>query len=245
MQAIILAGGFGTRLPLGDTPISMASVGRRPFLHWLLEWLAAQGVREALLSLHHRHEVIRNYFGGSFDGMRLSYHIEEQALGTGGAIAAALKQLKPCEPVLALNGDSLVALDCRAMLAAHTQAGRCITLAAHHVPECGRYSKLTVHNGEVLRFELLGGAGSGLISTGFYALSPNLFDGYALPEVFSFERDFLSPHVPSLLPNAYEAVEYFIDIGTPEDYARAQVEMPERMAQSYPHLEYGRVPCGQ
>ncbi|MDE3017293.1 MAG: NTP transferase domain-containing protein [Pseudomonadota bacterium] len=234
MQAIILAGGFGTRLPLdGGMPKPMAPVAGRPFLHWLLDFLLSQGVTEAVLCLHHRHEIIREYFGETFDGMRLRYYIEEQARGTGGAIAAALAQLAPREPVLALNGDSLVQLDYRAMLAAHARAGRRITMAAHRVEDCGRASKLTVHNGEVLRFELLGGAGGGIISAGFYVLSPDVFDGFTLPDVFSFERDFLSPHVPSLLPAAYEAVEYFIDIGTPEDYARAQTEVPQRMSAPY------------
>lgn len=231
MQAIILAGGFGTRLQsvTNGMPKPMAPIEGRPFLSWLLEYMKGQGITEAMLCLHHLHHSIQAHFGPHFRGMRLRYCIEKSPLGTGGAIASALGLLKPVHPVLVMNGDSLVQLDYRRMRQAHIASGKRLTLATLRVGDCSRYGQLAIENGEIMRFDTVGQAGRGDISAGFYVASPNLFDGFNLPRAFSFERDFLAPQAPRLRPAAYNKVEYFIDIGIPRDYALAQQVIPERL----------------
>jgi D-glycero-alpha-D-manno-heptose 1-phosphate guanylyltransferase len=228
MQAIILAGGFGTRLSpvVSDMPKPMAPVAGRPFLCSLFERMAAEGVTEAMLCVHHMHERIRHYFGNRYAGIRLSYAVEETPLGTGGAILQAMRLLAPRHPVFVLNGDSYVSLDYRRMMQAHLAGGRTMTMAAHLVPDCSRYSALTLADNRIVNFDLLGNKAAGLVSVGFYVASPELFDGTVMPQAFSFERDFLAVNVPAIKPAAYAGVDYFIDIGVPEDYARSQAEIP-------------------
>ena len=231
MQAIILAGGFGTRLAsvVDSVPKPLAPVAGKPFLSWLLRYMRRQGVTEAVLCVHHQADTVMRHFGSSHAGITLHYSIEEKPLGTGGAIRHALYALNPDKPVFVLNGDSLVELDYRRMYAQHLFQPSRLTLAVAHASDCSRYSQLTLRDGQVTRYATLGDASAGQISVGFYVASPDLFDGFTLPETFSFERDFLSAHTPSLLPAAYEDVHYFIDIGVPKDYIRAQEEIPERM----------------
>jgi D-glycero-alpha-D-manno-heptose 1-phosphate guanylyltransferase len=231
MQAIILAGGFGTRLRsvVGEVPKPVASVRGRPFLSWLLEYMAWQGVTEAVLCVHHRADAIRSYFASQYAGIRLRYSVEDNPLGTGGAICQAMRMLDPKNPVFVLNGDSLVQLNYRVMLAHHYRQRAPITLAADIVPDCSRYSQLVLSGHKVVRYDTLGMAAPGHISVGFYVVSPDVFNGVELPEAFSFERDFLHPHTPRLAPAVYTGVHYFIDIGVPADYIRAQEEIPERM----------------
>ncbi|MDX2112115.1 MAG: sugar phosphate nucleotidyltransferase [Alphaproteobacteria bacterium] len=248
MQAIILAGGFGTRLKsvTGDIIKPMAPIAGRPFLAWLLDYMAEQGVREVLLCLHHKAEQVTQHFGSAYGGMTLRYLIEERALGTGGALMQAMKMLKPTQPVFAMNGDSLVRLNYRQMLMQHLASGRNITLATAPMPDCRRYSQLHIRDELVHGYELYGDEMAGDISVGFYVLSPDIFSdmyddqtetiayktrqGFAESSL-SFERDFLAPNVPHLLPAAFSQVDYFIDIGVPQDYARAQLEVPNLLRQ--------------
>lgn len=230
MQAIILAGGFGTRLQAAvpDVPKPMAPVAGRPFLGWLLEYMAGQGVTRAVLCVHHQAASIMRYFGARYAGIALHYSIEERPLGTGGAIRYALHALDSGQPVLVLNGDSLVELDYRRMLARHRKQRRRLTMAATVVPDASRYSALDVKQGIIRRFAVVGDAAPAAVSVGFYVASPELFDGFSLPTAFSFERDFLARHVPRIEPAVYAPVHYFIDIGVPTDYIRAQHEIPGR-----------------
>lgn len=232
MQAIILAGGLGTRLQseLSGMPKAMANVAGAPFLAWLLEYAAGQGVSEVVLAVGHKAEAIQNYFGLRFAGINIQYSVEKEQLGTGGALAQALTLANPHAPCLVMNGDSLVMLDYAKMLRAHVASDKVITLATRHMPTTERYSKLTLKNDMITNYALLGDANAGEVSVGFYVVNPELFSDYDLPKSFSFERDFLSLQTPQLLPAAYNEVKYFIDIGVPVDYARAQSEIPSRLA---------------
>jgi D-glycero-alpha-D-manno-heptose 1-phosphate guanylyltransferase len=234
MQAIILAGGFGTRLkPLvADLPKPMAPVAGRPFLAWLLEYMAGQGVSETVLCVHHQYEIIEQYFGRRFAGMRLHYAIEKTPLGTGGAIRKALAMLDPDRPVIALNGDSLVEVNYRSMMDHHERHRRPLTIASRHIADCSRYSQLAVTDELITQYDLLGRNAPGDISAGLYVVSPNVFAGCDLPQAFSFERDFLARHTLQLLPAAYGEVDYFIDIGVPHDYLRGVAEIPARLRAS-------------
>lgn len=229
MQAIILAGGFGTRLGsvVSDVPKAMASVAGRPFLAWLLDYAAAQGVTDAVLCVHHLHEAISGCFGERYGDMRLRYSIEDVPLGTGGAVKKALGMCAPSRPVAVMNGDSLVKLNYRRMLAFHSGP---LTIAVRTVADTSRYSTLRIERSLIRDFQPLGDDAPGQISAGFYIMSPTMFRGYDMPDVFSLEHDFFARHTPHMLPGAYDGVEYFIDIGVPDDYARAQGEVPGHVA---------------
>lgn len=231
MQAIILAGGLGTRLQpvVPHVPKPMALVDDEPFLATLLRYMHMQGVCEVVFALHHQADVIRDYFCHEFAGIKIRYSIETTPLGTGGAIYKALTLLGSNEPVFVANGDSLVMLNYRHMLTKHISSKAAITLASVQMPVTSRYSKLTITNERIMRYDLLGNEEAGAISTGFYVMQPDIFASYNMPQLFSLERDFLSVHTQALKPAAFERVEYFIDIGVPADYQRAQTEVPQRM----------------
>lgn len=232
MQAIILAGGLGTRLQpiISGVPKPMALVGGEPFLAALLRYMQSQGVRKVVFALSHQAQVIRAHFGHHFVGLDIDYSIETSPLGTGGAIQRALTMLAKDAPVFVANGDSLVMLNYRKILGKHHALGVPVTIAAVQMPVTNRYSKLTIQNERIVQYDVLGDEQAGAISTGFYVMQPELFSAFAMPEAFSFERDFLAKHTPQLRPAAFERVEYFIDIGIPADYQRAQTEVPKMLA---------------
>lgn len=226
MQAIILAGGLGTRLRsvAPDMPKPMAPVAGRPFLDHLLSYLEGQGIEEAVLSVGHLREQIISHYGDCSGKIRITYAIEETPLGTGGALMLALS-LASQSPVFVVNGDTWLELDYRAMHAAHMSAGALISVAAKPMDDAARYGRLRIEAGRITGFEARGSAGPGVINAGVYlvdreALLARMRDG--LPEKFSFEADFLEPEVRQLQPLAYNTNAGFIDIGVPEDYHRAQ-----------------------
>jgi D-glycero-alpha-D-manno-heptose 1-phosphate guanylyltransferase len=236
MEAIILAGGLGTRLApaLGELPKALAPVAGRPFLDWLLQALAANGVTRCILSLGYKAEMVREHCGERCQGVELAYSIEETPLGTGGAIRRALPLVHEW-PAFVLNGDTLAEIELAAMRRAHLAAGARISIAAASVPDASRYGLLRIAGGRVAEFQEKQGAEPGFINSGCYLFNHDLFDGLDLPERFSFERDFLAPRIGQLQPLVFAGHGYFIDIGVPEDLARAQRELvwpPEGAGQS-------------
>jgi D-glycero-alpha-D-manno-heptose 1-phosphate guanylyltransferase len=223
MQAIVLAGGLGTRLRgvVPDLPKPMAPVAGRPFLAWVLDPLVDAGFERVVLAVGYRHELIRDHFGASYHGMPLRYSVEERPLGTGGASRLAADQVDS-DAVFVLNGDTFVDVDHRAMAAAHARASAAMSIAVHRVPDAARYGALEVEAGRVRGFVEKGRAGPGLINAGTYLLSAALIDTIPPDHVFSLEQELLVPRVAELRPLAFVTEGLFIDIGVPEDYARAQ-----------------------
>lgn len=229
MKAIILVGGFGTRLRsvLPDVPKPMAPIlADKPFLAYLLDYLQQQGIRQVIFSVHYRREKIQDYFKAQYRDISIEYAIEDEPLGTGGAIVYALSTQFMHEPVFVLNGDTFVKLDYRAMYAAHEQSNAQLSMALREVSDCVRYGKVVTNANSIVEFREKGESGAGLINAGVYLLNPNLFIPFNLPLQFSFENDFLLPHLATLSPQAFIAQDYFIDIGIPDDYTRAQAELP-------------------
>lgn len=223
MQAIILAGGLGTRLRgvVPDLPKPLAPVRGRPFLAIVLEQLRAQGFVSAVLSVGYRHELIREAFRDQFDGLAISYVVEDRPLGTGGAIRLAARACGETD-VFVLNGDSYTELAFADMQARHREAETPLTVCAVEVPDAARYGRVLVENSRVRGFSEKGSSGPGLINAGVYLMRRDLLETLALPEVFSFEVDVLAARVGELCPLVYPTRGRFIDIGVPEDYARAQ-----------------------
>ena len=222
MEAIVLAGGLGTRLRsiVADQPKAMAPVAGRPFLTFLLDTLIAAGFDLAILAVGYKSEQIRNHFGDRYRSLPLRYSVETEPLGTGGAIKLAMGHVSTTS-VFVLNGDTYLELDFVAMLAAHTQANAILTVAVHAVPDASRYGALNIDDGIIRGFFEKGHPGPRSINAGVYLLSRDLMNRYSLPKAFSFEADFLVPHVKELKPLAFQTQGIFIDIGVPEDYVRA------------------------
>lgn len=228
MQAIILAGGLGTRLKslVPDLPKPMAPIGNKPFLAYLLDYLSLQGMQEIILSVGYKHDVIQAYFGDSYANMIIKYSIEDKPLGTGGAIKQALTQIES-DLTFILNGDSFLQADYRAFLKQQQQSNANFTLALKHVADVARYGAVNVKDKQVISFFEKGKTGPGLISTGVYLCSKAFFNSFDLPEVFSIESDFLYHYIDSIKAEAFIVDDYFIDIGIPEDYMKAQNTIPK------------------
>jgi D-glycero-alpha-D-manno-heptose 1-phosphate guanylyltransferase len=223
MEAIVLAGGLGTRLRgvVPDLPKPLAPVGGRPFLAIVLEQLRAQGFASAVLSVGYRHELIREAFGDGFGEMALAYAVEERPLGTGGAIRLAARACSDAE-VFVLNGDSYTELAFADLQAKHRQSRASLTVCAAEVADAARYGRMLVENSRITGFAEKGAPGPGLINAGVYLMRRDLLETLALPRAFSFEKDVLAVRLDELRPRAYRASGRFVDIGVPEDYTRAQ-----------------------
>jgi len=230
-EAIILAGGLGTRLrsAIGDLPKPLAPVGGRPFLQLLLSSLSRAGIDRVVLSLGHGAQPIRERFA-TCTHPHLTFAIEETPLGTGGAIRDSQRQIRG-DHAFVLNGDTFVNLDFTAMEIAFKAARTKLAVALKRVPDVSRYGAVLVESSRVTGFVEKGLCHEdGLINAGVYLASRDLFEGTALPDSFSFERDFLPTNLTRLDALGFITDGFFIDIGVPEDYARAQRELPTIMA---------------
>lgn len=227
MKAIVIAGGLGTRLAdvTSDLPKPMARIGAHPFLEYLLDYLLEQGVREVVLAVSYKWEVIQEHFDRDYRGMSLTYSVEDKPLGTGGAIRQALVGL-PDEEVVVLNGDTLFRVDLKGMAIRHRNDGTRLTIALKQVSDSGRFGRVKVSaDGVIENFLEKSTGGPGLINGGVYMLNRDLFIDFPMPARFSFEQDLLEPNIDRIRPHAFQSDAYFIDMGVPEDYQRAQREI--------------------
>lgn len=226
MEAIILAGGLGTRLKdkLGGLPKPMAPVAGRPFLEILLNQLARCGCTRVILSVGHLHNVIESHFGAAWRGIGIGYSIESAPLGTGGAIRASLAHATE-ENILVLNGDTYLGADYAAMMRFHAGQSAPMTMAVAHQPDVARYGGVLLDGDRIAGFEEKGRSGPGWINGGAYVLRRDMAWPPNLPEKFSFETDFLAPNIARLYPAAFKTEGFFLDIGVPEDLDRGQTAL--------------------
>ncbi|MCK4493228.1 MAG: nucleotidyltransferase family protein [Methylococcales bacterium] len=222
MQAIILAGGFGTRLQsvVKDVPKPMAAINGYPFLKYLLDSLAKQGFTKIILSVGYKQAIIKHYFKDRYLEMEIVYASEDSPLGTGGAIVQALK-LTDSHCVYVLNGDSFFEVDLQRMKESHLTSKADITLATKVMTDFDRYGTVVLNRHRVIHFEEKKYHAEGLINAGIYCINPTLFDGFQTELKFSFETDFLEKYLQKLWVNSFESTGYFIDIGIPDDYQHA------------------------
>ena len=227
MKAIVLAGGMGTRLSgiISDIPKPMALVGPRPFLEYLLDYLVEQGIEQAVLAVSYKREAIRDHFGDTYRGISLEYSVEGEPLGTGGAIRQALEVI-PDDEIIVLNGDTLFHVDLEAMADAHHRGKVRLTMAIKQVTDCGRFGRVTISDrGVITEFMEKSVNGSGWINGGIYMLHRRLLADFPMPAKFSFEKDLVERYIDRIRPLAFQSNAYFIDMGVPEDYERAQSEI--------------------
>lgn len=228
LEAIVLAGGFGTRLRavVADLPKPMAPVAGKPFLEILLRAMALNGFSRVVLSVGFMAEKISGYFGARFAGMELIYVVEDQPLGTGGAVRLAMTACHQ-DHFFIFNGDTFLDLEVAAVERYWQQHRRSI-IVARHVPDTARYGRLLVAGGRVTGFTEKGVIGPGLINAGCYVFNHDQLDGFELNQPFSLEADYLMKTELGLPLDVFVTAGQFIDIGVPEDYLRAQTELSER-----------------
>jgi D-glycero-alpha-D-manno-heptose 1-phosphate guanylyltransferase len=222
-DVIVLAGGFGTRLRsvVPDLPKPLAPVAGRPFLAYVLDRYAAAGMRRAILATGFRSEAIEQAIGSNWKGMEILISREQSPLGTGGAIRQA-GRLVGGDGAHVANGDTFLRFDAGALEAATRSAGTPMGVALVAVDDVRRHGTAKVSGGRVVGFTEKGGSGPGLINAGSYFLTADGFAQLPAEESFSFEEKVLTPWAAAGKVTAYEGVESFIDIGVPQDYARAQ-----------------------
>lgn len=221
-EAIVLAGGLGTRLRsvVSDVPKPLAPVSGRPFLAYLLDALAAQGFARVILATGYRGEQVEAALGGRWQDMQLVYSCEPQPLGTGGAIALAMQHVRGAA-CFVLNGDTHLQLDYADFDARTRQAGQPLGMALASVADTARYGAVEVDGERVVGFAEKGRSGPGYINAGVYRIERALLAGQPAGRTFSFETEVLRPSVERGAVSAYVHTRGFIDIGVPEDYARA------------------------
>ena len=220
----------GLQAAVQDVPKPLAPIAGRPFLTYLLDRLEAHGIKNVILSVGYRHEAIAAALGTRYGSLSLSYAIEEEPLGTGGGLHQAM-QLTDSYPILALNGDTYVELDYDAMLGGLEESGAEFSVAVRNVPDVSRFGRAVLEDGRVVGFAAKGESGPGPINCGVYLFARPL--PADLPKKFSFEKDYLEARTSRLRPAAFRGDGYFIDIGVPEDYHRAQTELPLRAREAH------------
>lgn len=229
MEVIILAGGLGTRLRsvVSEVPKCMAPVAGKPFLWYLLKYLAPYNVNRVILSVGYLREVIFKWIDENkaefpFD---IDYAIEEEPLGTGGGIKLALSKAKE-ETAFILHGDTFFDVDLNAMQKQHGLSKKAITLALKPLQNFDRYGTVVFNttSSTITAFNEKKHCESGLINGGVYLVSTkaNIFEG--LPTKFSFETAVLEKQCLNGNIDGVVQDGYFIDIGIPEDYRKADSE---------------------
>lgn len=226
MEAVILAGGLGTRLRgvIGEIPKCMAPIDGKPFLQYQLEWLSRFDISHVVLSVGYLREQVIDFVSSRVWPFEISYAVEKEPLGTGGGIRLALSRCRG-NLVHILNGDTFFNVDLNAL--SFTAP---VTLALKPLRDFDRYGAVDWDGDLVTGFREKAPCAEGLINGGIYAIDRSQLDMALYPKRFSFEQDVLEPLSDLFLVAGRVLNGYFIDIGVPEDYERAQWELPEIQA---------------
>lgn len=225
-EAIILAGGFGTRLQsvVNDVPKPMAPINNEPFLNYIFDYLKHYQIKHVVLSTGYLSEKITEFYKTEFNGIKISYTTEKLPLGTGGGIRLALEKCSTSN-VLVLNGDSFFDVDLETFHLKHSHSHAQFSLALREVDNASRYGTITLGNSNsIIAFKEKDNLEhSGLINGGVYILNRELFlEQTQANTPFSIEKDFYETRISELNIFGFEYEGYFIDIGIPEDYKKAQ-----------------------
>ena len=220
MDAIFLAGGKGTRLQsvVSDRPKPLADINGKPFLYYLLVYfLKFNLIDKIILSIGYKKEMISDYFGSSFQGIPIEYSLEEEPLGTGGAILNSFKY-SDSNDIIVFNGDSFFELDLNQFVNQSRKKGRPFSIALCEMQNFDRYGSVDFDENYITKFQEKKFMTKGFINTGIYLLEKNIFNSYQLGSVFSIESDFLQNFTKEIGISYYIQKGFFVDIGVPEDY---------------------------
>lgn len=225
-EAIILAGGFGTRLQsvVSDVPKPMAPVNGEPFLNYLFDYLKCFNIQHVVLSTGYLSDKIINYYQASFKDIHISYTTEVSPLGTGGGIRLAMEKCLENE-VLVMNGDSFFDISLSDFYHQHKLADSDCSLALRTVNNAARYGTITLNDSrQIVTFQEKNNIPcAGLINAGIYLIRKSVFMNQTPREQsFSIEKDFFEKNLNDLKLFGFEYTGYFMDIGIPEDYTQIQ-----------------------
>ncbi len=226
-EVIILAGGLGTRLRsvVSDLPKCMAPVSGKPFLYFVVEQLKRNGIEKIIFSLGYMHEAIEHWLRHQYQSLSMEFSVEEEPLGTGGAIKLACSKTT-AEDLLVLNGDTFFNIDLQLLADFHKRNKADCTLSLKPMMDFDRYGVVELNaNHTISSFKEKQHYEEGFINGGVYALNVGSFLKEGLPDKFSFEKDYLERYFMNRKMLGLVQDEYFIDIGIPEDYERAQKEL--------------------
>lgn len=226
MEAIILAGGLGTRLRsvVSDLPKCMAPVAGHPFLYYLLEYLSKEKMTHVILSLGYKHELVEEWIAQYQWPFRISFSIEEEPLGTGGAVKLALEQASEKE-IFILNGDTFFAVNLKEFRQFHHLKKSEFSIALKPMIQFNRYGNVETNSTEkITAFREKQPCENGQINGGVYLMNrpSTLLPDHS--ERFSLESDVLQKKVGNAEIYGFVSSEYFIDIGIPEDFAKANID---------------------
>lgn len=218
MQAIILAGGYGTRLKnvIFDIPKPMAPINKVPFLTYLFKQLERNGFTKIVLAVGYLHNIIINYYGNRFNNIDIEYSIEDEPLGTGGCILKALEKIDE-KYFFVINGDTFFDIDFSKLIKPIN-----ILMVCKKMQNTSRYGRILINNGIIGEFTEKGIKESGYINGGIYYINREVFQKFELPQKFSLEIEFFKKYLSQLQIQVYLSDNYFIDIGIPDDFDKAQ-----------------------
>jgi len=230
MDVFVLAGGLGTRLKgvVSDVPKPMAPVNGHPFLEYVLEDICKLDcIKNIIIGVGFKKEKITDYFGDSFKGVPIKYAFESEPLGTGGAILNSVP-LWSGEDIIVFNGDTLFKVDLNDFLAFAYKQKTDIAIALKPMRDFDRYGTVSIDESQnVISFNEKMYCQEGLINGGIYYIKKEVFSKLDLYKnyKFSFEKEVFEKTKQNIKIVAKEYDDYFIDIGIPSDYNKANMEL--------------------
>lgn len=228
MEAIVLAGGLGSRLKpvVSDVPKPMAPINDRPFLEYLLDYWIGQGIRRFILSVGYKHDIIKDHFGARYQIADIAYAVEESPRGTGGGLLLAIERLCESDTFMIVNGDTFFEVPLAPMQQQHQDYKAAVTIALREVESNNRYASVEIDKtGKITAFDNRARTSTrALINGGVYLAEKSAFTAMALKpeESVSLENE-LYPRMLAAGQKMYGFASRgrFIDIGIPDDYQRA------------------------
>jgi len=224
VTAVILAGGFGTRLRqvVSDRPKVMAEINGKPFIAYILDQLVAAGIDRVIISIGYMADIVGNTIGARYNGLHVDYSREETPLGTAGALKLAGPAVST-EYCLVMNGDSYTEFDPILFFMTHKQKNANITLLVKTVDDTTHFGIIQMNEqNEINKFmEKERSTGTGLINAGIYIMKTSVLQKIPDKAPCSLEYDFFPAMIGKNI-YGYEAKGRFIDIGTPESYLEAE-----------------------
>ena len=220
MQAIILAGGLGTRLRLisGNKPKALVEIAGKPFIDYQIEYLLSQGISELYFALGHKAKELVGYLQRAYP--EIFFSIENEQLGTGGALKLAVISFQADlgKRFFVLNGDSLIDADLMEIWDFHNKHNALATVGLVEVEDVGRFGRVELVDHKIQAFDEKKRTGTGFINSGIYLLDKEVTSYFPNTTKFSLEHDFFPLLIGRKLMGLKLKHSFFIDIGTPESY---------------------------
>ena len=218
-EAIVLAGGLGTRLrsEIGESPKPLAPINGEPFLTHVFKYLQKNGINKVVLSVGYKWELIKKEYGDKWRDIEIKYAVEKERLGTGGAIKLAMADINS-ENFYVLNGDTLFDVNLLTLETLHFNNNAECTLALKDLYRVSRYGSVELKDDKISAFREKEYRERAIINGGIYCLNKSILIQFPKADIFSFESDYLEKNTAKKSIFGKLFSEYFIDIGVPEDY---------------------------